>query len=87
MISKYKRRKLMYRKKNKELLIVFPNTVVDPGAVVIHLADAALAHRAVVGTLRLDAAALGALKDHLALPKAHALDILPCGVALGNCPL
>lgn len=48
---------------------------------VVHLAYAALAHRAVVGTLWLDAAALGTLKYNLALPQAHTLNVFPCGIA------
>ena len=41
------------------------DTVIDPGAVVVHLADAPLAHGAVVRALRFDAAALGAFEYHL----------------------
>ena len=47
------------------LVVVEGDAVVDPGAVVVHLADAPLAHGAVVRALRLDAAALRALEDHL----------------------
>ena len=46
-------------------MVVLADAVVDPGAVVVHLADAPLAHGAVVRALRLDAAALRALEDHL----------------------
>ena len=54
-----------HREKDEELLVVLADAVVDPGAVVVHLADAPLAHGAVVRALRLDAAALRALEDHL----------------------
>ena len=46
-------------------MVVLADAVVDPGAVVVHLPDAPLAHRAVVRPLRLDAAALRALEYHL----------------------
>ena len=46
-------------------MVVLADAVVDPGAVVVHLADAPLAHGAVVCPLRLDAAALGAFEYHL----------------------
>jgi len=68
-------------KKYKKLLVLLPDTVVDPGAVVVHLLDTPLAHRAVVSSLWLDAAALGALEYHLSLLKSHQLDIL-----LGSIP-
>jgi len=67
--------------KYKKLLVLLPYTVVDPGAVVVHLLDTPLTHRAVVSSLRLDAAALGALKYHLSLLKSHQLNIL-----LGSIP-
>jgi hypothetical protein len=47
---------------------------------VIHLANAALTHRAVVSTIRLDAAALGALEEDLAFAKAQLLDHFLGGV-------
>lgn len=43
-MSRVSVRRTHYRKQNKELLIVFPHTVVDPGTVVVHLSDAALAN-------------------------------------------
>lgn len=58
------------REEDEELLVVLADTVVDPGAVVVHLADAPLAHAAVVRPLRLEAAALGALVHQPALPQA-----------------
>lgn len=42
---------------------------------------------AVVGALRLDAAALGALVDNLARLQLQALHVLFRGIALGHCPL
>lgn len=42
---------------------------------------------AVVGTLRLDAATLGALVDHLARLQLQALHVLLRGVAFGDSPL
>lgn len=42
---------------------------------------------AVVGTLRLDAAALGALVDHLARLQLQALHVLLRGIALGDSAL
>ena len=45
----------------EELLIVVANAVVDPGAVVIHSRDAALADRAVMAEGRLDRVALPAV--------------------------
>ena len=50
----------------------------------VHLLDAALADGAVVGSIRLDATALGALVDHLALLEAHAVNVLTGRVASGN---
>lgn len=47
----------------------------------IHLADAALADGTVMSTLRLDAAALGALVEHLTLAVAHLLDHLLGGIS------
>lgn len=43
------------------LLVVVPNAIVDPGAVVIHAGDTAPASRAVVGIWWLDGVALGAI--------------------------
>jgi len=62
-------------KENEKLLVLLPNTVVDPGTVVIHLADTPLTHRAMVGSLRLNTAAFRALEYHLTLLKPHLLDI------------
>lgn len=42
---------------------------------------------AVVGALRLDAAALGALVDHLTGLQLQALQVLFCGISFGHCPL
>ena len=64
-------------------MVALAHAVVDPGAVVVHLADAALADGAVVRAVGLDAAALGALEDHLALLEAHPLDVLFSRVAPG----
>lgn len=44
---------------DEELLVVLANAVVDPRAMVVHLADASLAHAAMMSPLRLKAAALG----------------------------
>lgn len=46
---------------DEELLVVLANAVVDPRAVMVHLADAPLAHTAMVSPLGLEAAALGTL--------------------------
>ena len=54
---------------------------------VVHLPDAPLTHAAVMGTLGLDAAALWALEDDLALPETHTLNVLLGGVAAGNSAL
>lgn len=78
---------MTHSEKHKVLLIVLPDTVIDPRAVVVHLADAALAHGAVMRALRLDAAAFGALEDHLALAEAHLLNGFLGGVALRHCAL
>lgn len=48
----------------------------------VHFADAPLAHRTVMGALRLNAATLGALEEHLAFLVAEMLDHLFGGVAL-----
>lgn len=76
-----------HSEQDEELLVVLAHAVVHPGAVVVHLAYAALAHRAVVGSLWLDAATLGALEDDLSFPQPHALYILPCGIALRDSTL
>ena len=62
-------------------MISFSDAIVDPRTVVVHLTDASLAHRAMMRSLGLDAAALGALKDNLALFETHAFDVLFRGVA------
>lgn len=61
------------REEDEEFLVVLADAVVYPGAVVVHLADAPLAHTAVVRPLRLEAAALGALVHQPALPQAQLL--------------
>lgn len=48
---------------DEELLVVLAYAVVDPGTMVVHLANAPLAHTAVVSPLGLEAAALGTLVD------------------------
>ena len=68
-------------------MIALAHAVVDPRTVVIHLLDAPLADGAMMGPLRLDAATLGALVDHLALFEAHALNVFARGVASRNCAL
>jgi len=72
-----------YGEEHKVLLVVLAHAVIDPRTVVVHLADAALANGAVMGPLGLDAAALGALVEHLALAVAHLLDHLLGGVSSG----
>lgn len=62
-------------------MIVLPHAVVHPGTVVIHLAYAALADRAVMCAIWLNAAALGALVEHLSLAIAHLFDHLLGGIA------
>lgn len=52
-------------KQDKIFLVVLPNTVVDPGTVVVHLPDAALTDTAVVRSVGLDAAAFRTLVHHL----------------------
>lgn len=73
-----------HREKDEILLIVLPDAVVHPGTMVVHFADAALADGAVVRALRLDAAALGALEDDLALAEAHLFYGLLGSVAFGH---
>lgn len=58
-------RKLTYCKQDEVLLVVLADTVIDPGTVVVHFPNAPLADAAVVGSVRLDAAALGTFVHHL----------------------
>ncbi len=69
---------------DEELLVVLPDAVVDPRAVVVHLPDATLADGAVVSPLGFDATALRALEQDLSLGVAHTLDHLAGRVALGD---
>lgn len=52
-------------KQDEVLLVVLADTVIDPGTVVVHFPNAPLADAAVVGSVRLDAAALGTFVHHL----------------------
>ena len=65
-------------------MVVLPHAIVNPWTVVIHLPDAPLTDGAMVGTLGLDAAALGTLEDHLTLLETHPLDVLLGGVTAGD---
>lgn len=53
----------------------------------VHLSYAALADGAVMCAIRLNAAALGALVEHLALAVAHLLDHFLGGIATRHCAL
>merc|ERR1719450_1268049 len=52
------------------------HTVVHPGTVMVHLFNASLADRAMVGPLRFYTAALRTFEYYLTLLKAHELNIL-----------
>lgn len=76
----------VHRKENKVLLVIFTNTVVDPRAVVIHLSNAPLADTAVVGSVRLDAAAFWTFVDHLTWLQLQALYVLFCSISFWYSP-
>jgi len=69
---------------NEKFLILFPNAVVDPWAVVVHFLDTPLTDRTVMSPLRFDATALRALKYHLALLKSHPLNVFLCSISSGH---
>jgi len=69
--------------KNEKFLVLLADTIVHPGAMVVHLFDAPLAHRAVVCSLWLDATALWAFEDNLPLLKPHSLNVLLGGISFG----
>lgn len=68
--------------KHKVLLVIFPDTIVNPRAMMIHLAYTALTNTAVVSSIRLNTAALGTFVNHLAWLQLQALDVLLGGIAL-----
>lgn len=68
--------------KHKVLLVIFPDTIVYPRAMMIHLPYTAFTNTAVVSSIRLNAAALGTFVNHLAWLQLQALDVLLSGVAL-----
>ena len=76
----------VHSEEHKKPLILLPHAVVHPGAVMIHFPNASFANTAVVGTLGLDAAALGALVDHLSRLQLQALHEFLCGVSFGYRP-
>lgn len=82
--SMNRRQSYVHGEKHEEPLILLPDAVVHPRAVMVHLSNASLANTAVVGTFRLDAATLGALVDHLAWLQLQALHVLLRGVAFGD---
>ena len=57
----------VHQKEHEVLLVVPPNAVVDPRAVVVHALDAEVARRAVMHPLQLVVEALTADRDHAAL--------------------
>jgi hypothetical protein len=65
-----------HSEEHQKSLILFCYTFVHPWAVMIHFPNASFANTTVVGALRLDAAALGALVDHLARLHLQALHVL-----------
>jgi len=69
--------------KYEKFLVLLPNTIVHPGAVVVHLFDAPLAHRAVVCSLWLNTTALWAFEDNLPLLKPHSLNVLLGCISFG----
>lgn len=73
----------IHREEHKVLLVIFSDTVVHPGTVMIHLFDAAFAHTAVVSSVGFDAAALGTLVHHLSWFQLQALDEFFGGIPFG----
>lgn len=63
-----------HRKQHEILLVILAHAIIHPRTVMVHLPDASLAHRTVMGAFRFDAAALRALEEHLALLEAEVLD-------------
>lgn len=76
----------VHSEEHKKSLILFSDTVVHPRAVMVHFPNTSFANAAVVGALRLDAAALGALVDHLSGLQLQALHVLFSSVSFGYRP-
>ena len=69
-------RLLSHREKHKILLVIFPHTIIDPRAMMVHFPYAPLTDGAMMSPVRFYAAALRALKNYLTFSVTHPLDVL-----------
>lgn len=61
--------------KDKKLLIVFSDAIIDPRAVMVHFTHASLADATMMRPLRLNTAAFGTFINDLVLFQSHSLNI------------
>lgn len=74
----------VHSEEDEEALVLLSDTVVDPGTVVVHFADAAFTDTAVMSPLRFDAAAFRTFVDDLAWFQLQTVHIFLSGISFRN---